>query len=88
VYQQAYLEYPEMWESNDGLSLIGGYRLDFSHTQLLHATVTCQHYEEIVWYRDIPEPPAEDKFSLLRPTSPKTGPSVDDSEEGRRAEGM
>lgn len=88
VYQQHLLPYPGIYASTDGLSLIGGYRLDVNHTALLHATVTCQHDEEVVWHQHIPEPPADNKFSLVKPVSPKAGPSVRDLNDERRIEGM
>lgn len=87
LYQQDFLPFTETVAPSAGLSLIGGYRLDGNHTQLLQATVTCQHGQDVIWHRDIPEPPPTDRFSLIQPINPGRGPTITDRVEGRRADG-
>ena len=87
VARNPWLPFPDMSLPNEELSLFGAYRLNQSGTELLDVTATCQHGDEVVWRTDIPEPPADSRFSMIKPKTPKAGPSIIDIDERRQAEG-
>jgi len=64
-------------------SLFGVYGLDSTGTNLLRASLTCQHNDRIVWRNELPEPPADSKWAIIKPSSPQIGPAIIDDDEQR-----
>jgi len=66
------------------LTLFAVYGLNRAKNALQRAAITLQGVEEVVWKKELPEPPADHKCAIIRPLSPQTGPAIIDIDEERR----
>jgi len=63
------------------ITLFGVYGLNRARTEVQRVAITLQSAEEVLWKKDLPAPPADGQWAIVKPSAPQAGPAIIDLDE-------